>query len=150
MKQNQQNDAQALSEHRAQIIDCLIFPQKTIIVRTGERPLNLTEVVRKDPARLTALGLVKEPVFSPTCIDPARGSWDVGTFSVWIDRETSKPIDAQTVKVLDRLPDSVENLPTSALIDLLGPTYLRNRTDAEKLTAILNDRGPSSSWSDQS
>ncbi len=146
MTANQALDLSTLSKYRSNIIDCLLYPQKTIVVQNNETPLNLSQVVRRDPERLQELGLIKESVFSPTCIDPARGSWVVGRFTVWIDAETSRPLDAQTVKVLDRLPDSLETVPSPKLIDLLAPTYLRNREDAETLTTVLNQRGPSSGW----
>jgi hypothetical protein len=135
---------------RETAIRLLLFPQNYLLPTKCDQTSELRRTIRENPEKLEMLGISRLPVFSATCTDPHRGTWTVGRFQIWVDKNTEPPLDSPTVKIIDRLPESVRNMKPSDLLLLLNPTYCRSREDAQTLVEILNAAGPSSSWVDPS
>jgi hypothetical protein len=134
------------SNERETAIRLLLSPQSYIIPTTSDENAELRTAIRDKPEKLEALGLSRVQVFSPTCTDPHRGTWMVGRFQIWVDKETGAPIDSPTVKILDRLPESIRTIALIDLINFLRPTYCRSSDDAQTLVDLFHAAGPSSTW----
>jgi hypothetical protein len=103
----------------------------------------LRDIVKDHPDELVALGLVKQQVYAPYCIDVATGVWSVRPVRIWIDKESGVPLDSDTVRLIDGLPSDAS---LSNHHELLPPTYFTVKGEAERLAAILQEAGPSRNW----
>ncbi len=142
----QETSAKNPTTERETAIRLLLFPQISIIPTRCDETHELKRIIRENPERLESLGLSRVKVFSPTCSDPTRGTWEVSAFHIWIDKETGTPIDSLTVKILDHLPDAIHSMPPRDLLNFLNPTYCRNSRDAQTVADLCNAAGPSSHW----
>ena len=131
---------------RAEVINHLLYPLKGISAGADRDKSELARIVRDKPSELLAVGLIRVEVFAPECSNPEQGTWSVGRFKVWVDKDSGVPVDSSTVHILSQFPGDPDKLTRKDMISLLPPTYWAREEDAAVLKKLFQDAGPLHTW----
>jgi hypothetical protein len=124
---------------RAQIESVLLYPGKTPDAVAPDTLVALRHQISNAPLDLQQFGLRPQPVFAVYAFNvesEAGPQWAIREHNVWVDDQSGKPID-HVINVLRELPDGYKSRSYAELINLLPPTYLLHRKDAETLQHLI-------------
>ncbi|MEY4667652.1 MAG: hypothetical protein RL518_351 [Pseudomonadota bacterium] len=137
---------QGVTVERQDIIQHLRLPASFVGRGNQLGDGTIPSLIQEHPSELRRIGLYQKDVYAPYCTNVEEGTWAIKTHKVWFDEHRGRPLDEETITILESLPLSLSSSPRRELLEYLPPTYCKNREDAALLVDLLQKAGPTHLW----